>query len=103
MNDPVAPLDPVIHAQARLRIMATLAALPQGDEMVFPRLREMLGMTAGNLSTHLSRLEEAGYVSQSKTFTGRTPATYLALTTRGRAAFEEYTRALREMLDAVGT
>ena len=103
MSDQAAPLDPVIHAQARLRIMATLAGLPRGDEMVFPRLREMLGMTAGNLSTHLSRLEEAGYVSQSKTFTGRTPATYLALTTRGRAAFEEYTRALREMLDAVGT
>lgn len=103
MSSGSVPLDPVIHAQARLRIMATLAGLPRGDEMVFPRLREMLGMTAGNLSTHLSRLEEAGYVSQSKTFTGRTPATYLALTTRGRAAFEEYTRALREMLDAVGT
>ncbi|WP_026406447.1 transcriptional regulator [Actinomyces gerencseriae] len=103
MSSGAVPLDPVIHAQARLRIMATLAGLPRGDEMVFPRLREMLGMTAGNLSTHLSRLEEAGYVSQSKTFTGRTPATYLALTTRGRAAFEEYTRALREMLDAVGT
>ncbi|WP_315558909.1 transcriptional regulator [Actinomyces gerencseriae] len=103
MSSGAVPLDPVIHAQARLRIMATLAGLPRGDEMVFPRLREMLGMTAGNLSTHLSRLEEAGYVSQSKTFTGRTPATYLALTTKGRAAFEEYTRALREMLDAVGT
>ena len=103
MSSGAVPLDPVIHAQARLRIMATLAGLPPGDEMVFPRLREMLGMTAGNLSTHLSRLEEAGYVSQSKTFTGRTPATYLALTTKGRAAFEEYTRALREMLDAVGT
>ena len=103
MSSGAVPLDPVIHAQARLRIMAPLAGLPRGDEMVFPRLREMLGMTAGNLSTHLSRLEEAGYVSQSKTFTGRTPATYLALTTRGRAAFEEYTRALREMLDAVGT
>ena len=103
MSSGAVPLAPVIHAQARLRIMATLAGLPRGDEMVFPRLREMLGMTAGNLSTHLSRLEEAGYVSQSKTFTGRTPATYLALTTRGRAAFEEYTRALREMLDAVGT
>ena len=103
MSSGAVPLDPVIHAQARLRIMATLAGLPRGDEMVFPRLRELLGMTAGNLSTHLSRLEEAGYVSQSKTFTGRTPATYLALTTRGRAAFEEYTRALREMLDAVGT
>ena len=95
-------LDPVIHAQARLRIMATLAGLPQGDEMVFPRLRELLGMTAGNLSTHLSRLEQAGYVSQSKAFAGRTPATYLALTSRGRAAFEEYTRALRAMLEAAG-
>lgn len=102
MSSGAVPLDPVIHAQARLRIMATLAGLPRGDEMVFPRLREMLGMTAGNLSTHLSRLEEAGYVSQSKTFTGRTPATYLALTTRGRAAFEEYTRALRAVLEAAG-
>ena len=102
MSSGALPLDPVIHAQARLRIMATLAGLPRGDEMVFPRLREMLGMTAGNLSTHLSRLEEAGYVSQSKTFTGRTPATYLALTTRGRAAFEEYTRALQAMLAAAG-
>ena len=103
MSSGAVPLDPVIHAQARLRIMATLAGLPRGDEMVFPRLREMLGMTAGNLSTHLSRLEEAGYVSQSKTFTGRTPATFLASTTRGRAALEEHTPALREMLDAVGT
>lgn len=102
MSSGAVPLDPVIHAQARLRIMATLAGLPRGDEMVFPRLREMLGMTAGNLSTHLSRLEEAGYVSQSKTFTGRTPATYLALTTRGRAAFEEYTHALRAVLEAAG-
>ena len=102
MSAETAPLDPVIHAQARLRIMATLAGLPQGDEMVFPRLREMLGMTAGNLSTHLGRLEEAGNVSQSKTFAGRTPATYLALTSKGRAAFEEYTRTLRAMLDAAG-
>ena len=102
MNDQAAPLDPVIHAQARLRIMATLAGLPQGDEMVFPRLRDLLGMTAGNLSTHLGTLEEAGYVSQSKTFAGRTPATYLALTAKGRAAFEEYTRALQAMLAAAG-
>ena len=102
MSAETAPLDPVIHAQARLRIMATLAGLPRGDEMVFPRLRELLGMTAGNLSTHLGRLEEAGYVSQSKTFAGRTPATYLALTSKGRAAFEEYTRALRTVLEAAG-
>ncbi|WP_273120561.1 transcriptional regulator [Actinomyces dentalis] len=95
-------LDPVIHAQARLRIVAALAVIPAGDEIVFPRLRELLSMTAGNLSTHLSKLEAAGYVSQSKTFSGRTPATYIALTPRGRLAFEEYTRTLRAMLDAAG-
>ena len=55
-------IDPVIHAQARLRIMATLAAVPVGDELHFPRLRELLDMTAGNLSTHLSKLEGAGYI-----------------------------------------
>ncbi|MDO4243922.1 MAG: transcriptional regulator [Actinomyces sp.] len=91
-------LDPVIHAQARLRIMTALASLAQGDEIVFPRLREVLGMTAGNLSTHLSRLEDAGYVSLNKAFAGRTPATYVALTSQGRRAFEDYTQTLRSML-----
>ena len=89
-------IDPVIHAQARLRIMATLAAVPVGDELHFPRL----DMTAGNLSTHLSKLEGAGYVQQNKTYAGRSPATYLALTPEGRVAFERYVRNLRALLDA---
>ena len=55
-------------------------------------------MTAGNLSTHLQKLEEAGYVVIDKTFQGRTPATYLALTPRGRLAYDEYTAALRELI-----
>ena len=93
-------LDPVIHAQARLRIVAALAVIPAGDEIVFPRLRELLSMTAGNLSTHLSKLEGAGYVQQNKTYSGRSPATYLALTPEGRAAFERYVRNLRALLDA---
>ena len=93
-------IDPVIHAQARLRIMATLAAVPVGDELHFPRLRELLDMTAGNLSTHLSKLEGAGYVQQNKTCSGRSPATYLALTPEGRVAFERYVRNLRALLDA---
>jgi len=93
-------IDPVIHAQARLRIMATLAAVPVGDELHFPRLRELLDMTAGNLSTHLSKLEGAGYVQQNKTYSGRSPATYLALTPEGRVAFEWYVRNLRALLDA---
>ena len=93
-------IDPVIHAQARLRIMATLAAVPVGDELHFPRLRELLDMTAGNLSTHLSKLEGAGYVQQNKTYAGRSPATYLALTPEGRIAFDRYMRNLRALLDA---
>jgi DNA-binding MarR family transcriptional regulator len=91
-------LDPVIHAAARLRICATLAALPKGDRMTFPRLQELLDMTAGNLSTHLRKLEDAGYLEVAKTHQARTPITYLALTTRGRRAFEDYTEALRTLL-----
>lgn len=91
-------LDPVIHAQSRLRVVATLAALSPEDRIAFPRLQALLEMTAGNLSTHLRRLDEAGYVEVVKSFQGRTPATHVALTTRGRAALEEYTRALTALL-----
>ncbi|GIG21958.1 MarR family transcriptional regulator [Cellulomonas chitinilytica] len=91
-------LDPVIHAQARLRVVATLAGLAHDDRIAFPRLQKLLDMTAGNLSTHLRRLEEAGYVTITKTHEGRTPATYVALTGAGRVAFEQYTTTLRTVL-----
>lgn len=91
-------LDPVIHAQARLRITSTLATVPAGDSISFPRLQELLEMTAGNLSTHLRKLEDAGYVEVTKTHRGRTPVTYLALSTRGRRAYEDYMDALRTIL-----
>jgi DNA-binding MarR family transcriptional regulator len=94
----VTPLDPVIHAQARLRVVASLSALAEGDQVTFPRLQEILGMTAGNLSVHLRKLEEADYVSVTKTHRGRTPATLICLTRRGRLAFEEYTKAIRALL-----
>ena len=94
----MADLDPVIHAQARLRIMSTLATLDGDSSMSFPRVQELLDMTAGNLSTHLRKLEEANYVSQEKAFKGRTPVTYLALTKQGRRAFEDYMDQLRELL-----
>ncbi|MEU8179809.1 transcriptional regulator [Micromonospora sp. NPDC049047] len=92
-------LDPVIHAQARLRVVASLSALGDGDRIAFPRLQELLEMTAGNLSVHLRKLEEAGYVEISKTHRGRTPATLVQLSRRGRLAFEEYTEAIRALLD----
>lgn len=94
----MADLDPVIHAAARLRITATLAAIPAGDRIAFPRLQELLEMTAGNLSTHLRKLEDAGYVQSTKAHQCRTPVTYLELTKTGRRAFEDYTDALRSIL-----
>lgn len=97
----MSTLDPVIHAAARLRITASLATLAAGESIAFTRLQEMLDMTPGNLATHLRKLEEAGYVVVEKTHVGRVPATYLALTTAGRRAFEDYVETLRAVLGDV--
>ncbi len=96
---PLPELDPVIHAQARLRVTVALAGLCVGDRIPFPQLQKMLEMTAGNLSTHLRKLEEAEYVEITKTHQRRTPITYVALTQRGRRAFEDYTATLRALLN----
>ncbi|ROS79095.1 transcriptional regulator [Cellulomonas sp. PhB143] len=100
---PDEPLDPVIHAASRLRVVATLAALAPRDSLAFPRLQKLLDMTAGNLSTHVRRLEEAGYVVVHKTHEGRTPATYLELSPRGRRAFEQYQDQLAALLKGAGS
>jgi len=94
-------LDPVIHAPARLRIVATLAALPDGDALSFTRLQDMLELTPGNLITHLRKLEDAGYLSSETTGNGRASRTSIALTSDGRAALDTYTAALRELLDGL--
>ncbi|MGM7679676.1 transcriptional regulator [Microbacterium sp. A94] len=91
-------LDPVIHAAARLRITAALATLADEGSIAFPRLQELLDMTAGNLSTHLRKLEDADYIAVEKTHQGRTPVTYIGLTRTGRRAFEDYTEALHAVL-----
>ena len=100
MSDPdlPSPLDPVIHAEARLRVMTTLAALQPGDQIAFPRPQELLGMTTGNLPTHNRKPDDAGYPTAPKTIEGRSPATYLALTDTGRAAFGTYRKALAVLL-----
>ena len=92
------PLDPVIHSQARLRIMTTLTALPEGDRLTFTRLQSLLDATAGNLSTHLRKLEDAGYVAVLKGHQGRVPSTQVEATRAGRRAFEDYTTTLRALL-----
>ena len=91
-------LDPLIHVPARLRIVATLAALPDGDTLSFARLQDMIGLTPGNLITHLRKLEDAGYISSEKTGNGAASRTSVELTRQGRAALDAYTTALRDLL-----
>jgi DNA-binding MarR family transcriptional regulator len=91
-------LDPVIHAPARLRIVATLATLPNGDRLSFTRLQNMLELTPGNLITHLRKLEDAGYLITETTGNGRASRTSIALTHHGRVALDLYTDALRDLL-----
>jgi DNA-binding MarR family transcriptional regulator len=93
-------LDPVIHAPARLRIAVTLAALRDGDDLSFTRLQDLIGLTPGNLITHLRKLEDAGYVSTERTGNGNAARTSVALTHSGRAALDRYTTALRQLLDS---
>jgi DNA-binding transcriptional ArsR family regulator len=94
-------LDPLIHVPTRLQIVATLAALPEGDVLSFTRLQELIGLTPGNLITHLRKLEDADYLSTEKTGNGPASRTSVALTHRGRAALEAYAGTLRRLLDGV--
>ena len=91
-------LDPLIHVPTRLKIVATLAALPDGDALSFTRLQDMIGLTPGNLIIHLRKLEEAGYLSSDKTGNGSASRTTVALTSHGRKALDAYTQALRDLL-----
>lgn len=96
MNDD--GLDPLIHVPTRLRIVATLAALPDGDALSFTRLQNMLGLTPGNLIIQLRKLEEADYISSEKTRNGSAQKTMVTLTRQGRVALGTYTQALRDLL-----
>ena len=92
------PLDPVIHAPARLRILATLAALPEEATLSFTRLQDMLELTPGNLITHLRKLEDSGYLTSETNGNGRASRTAITLTPHGRAALDTYTKTLRDLL-----
>ena len=90
-------LDPLIHVPTRLKIVATLAALHDGDTLSFTRLQDMIGLTPGNLIIHLRKLEEADYISSEKTSNGSVSITTVALTGHGRAELDSYTQALRDL------
>jgi DNA-binding MarR family transcriptional regulator len=95
----MAAFDPLVHQPARLRIMATLAAVEEDAEVDFSYLRELLDLTDGNLGAHLAKLEAAGYLKQHKTFVDRKPKTYIRRTRRGKFAYDEHVEALKEIVD----
>lgn len=95
----MAALNDIIHQPVRLRIMAALAALMPEMQVTFGYLKDALDLTDGNLGAHLHKLEEAGYVTITKTFVRNKPQTYVEATTAGRQAFSEHTTALREILE----
>jgi DNA-binding MarR family transcriptional regulator len=92
---PFFQLDRVIHEKGRLPIVSLLAASP---ELSFTDLRELLKMTDGNLSMHIKTLQEAGFVSVTKSFQRRRPLTTCALTPAGRKAFATYIDLLEEIV-----
>jgi len=93
--EPFLQLDRVIHEKGRLPIVSLLAA---SAELSFTEIRDTLKMTDGNLSVHLRTLQEAGYVSVTKSFQNRRPLTTCALTAPGRSAFSRYLGFLEEIV-----
>jgi DNA-binding MarR family transcriptional regulator len=92
----IGKLDDVIHGRMRLGIMAYLAGAEVAD---FNELRRVLEATQGNLSIHLRKLEDAGYIEIDKSFLGRKPLTRARITTAGRAAFAEYLDAIGKLVE----
>jgi DNA-binding MarR family transcriptional regulator len=92
-------VDRVIHEPSRSVILAVLAAAESAD---FLYLQREAGLTKGNLSAHLTKLEEAGYITIEKTYRGKIPLTLCRITAKGRAAFENYRKQLKQFVDGTG-
>jgi len=90
----MSELDPHVHQPTRLRILMILSGVDSAD---FSFLLNTLGLTKGNLSSHMSRLEEVGYVEVAKSFNGKIPNTAYSLTRKGRSSLDEYWRAIDEI------
>jgi len=93
--EPFLQLDRVIHEKGRLAIMSLLAASPA---LSFTELRDTLGMTDGNLTTHLRILQEGGFVALSKSYANKRPLTTCSLTAAGRKAFAGYIDLLEQIV-----
>lgn len=92
---PFLQLDRVIHEKGRLAIMSALAAV---QELTFTEMRDMLGMTDGNLTTHIRTLQQEGFVVVAKTYQNHRPLTSCSLTQPGRKAFSQYIDLLEQIV-----
>jgi DNA-binding MarR family transcriptional regulator len=92
-------LDRVIHEPARLVLVSSLFVVEEAD---FVFLAKRTGLTSGNLSSHMAKLESAGYVAVVKEFVGKRPRTTFRLTQDGRHAFEEYRSRVEDLLSSAG-
>ena len=90
----VGDIDRLIHEPVRLLLLAHLYVVESAD---FLFLMNQLGLTFGNLSSHMSKLEEAGYISVEKEFVDKKPLTRLSLTEAGRAAFDDYKARMKNL------
>jgi DNA-binding MarR family transcriptional regulator len=93
--EPFLQLDRVIHEKGRLAIMSMLAATP---ELSFTEMRDALGMTDGNITTHIRTLQEEGYIAVAKSYQNNRPLTTCSLTAAGRKAFKSYIDLLEQVL-----
>lgn len=96
----IVDIDKLIHEPARLTIMAHLYVLESAD---FLFLKQQTGLTWGNLSSHMSKLEDAGYIKIEKEFVDKKPHTVIQLTGKGRTAFQEYRGSMIQMFDLEGS
>jgi DNA-binding MarR family transcriptional regulator len=95
---PLADLDRTIHSPARLMVMTYLYTVESADYIF---LQNLTGLTWGNLSTHLSKLEAEGYVEIEKEIIGKKPHSMVHLTAAGREAFREYKQSMQQVLDGL--
>jgi len=92
-------IDDIIHGRIRLGVVAYLSAV---ESALFSELRDKVGATDGNLSAHLRKLEDAGYVSPEKSFVNRKPQTRLSLTAAGRKAWDAWLAQMEALRNAAG-
>jgi DNA-binding MarR family transcriptional regulator len=92
----IAGVDRLVHEPGRLMVLACLAVVKRADYLYVLR---QTGLTQGNLSSHLAKLEAAGYVAVEKTFVGKVPRTLLQLTDKGREALRGYRERLVSLID----